>query len=161
MTDEQSLRSSQSTQSRGTNRTIVYRPGEQINEKPVLNLFDPCKVPKGRMYFTHDFREQNDNWHHYSGRGSMRGGGGRPYGWRTDQRSTERRPSALDSSSIGDDSSSLQRRASDNVWKHDMFVDDDDATATKETSKDASKQQTNEKRNRLSNEGGKNTVLDE
>lgn len=41
----------QQQQGRVLRKAIVYRPGEQQSDKPVMNLFDPTKVPRSRNYF--------------------------------------------------------------------------------------------------------------
>ncbi|VDK58605.1 unnamed protein product [Anisakis simplex] len=116
-------------------------------QKPVMNLFDPCKVPTGKSYFTHDDRTNKV----MRPRGGMRysdGGSVRqrryddraPVGWRNTAQVREygggdRNYSSATSSSNWRDSSSNKngqsssyrgRSESDGVWKHDKFEEEED-----------------------------------
>uniref|UniRef100_A0A8R1TRP0 Btz domain-containing protein n=1 Tax=Onchocerca volvulus TaxID=6282 RepID=A0A8R1TRP0_ONCVO len=92
-------------------------------EKPVMNLFDPCKVPTGRFYFTHDDRTTKPvrtSRSRYSISGDT-GWQSLPVGWRN-VRKVRRSDDVLHD----DNHSSFHKKRSeknptDEVWKHDMF----------------------------------------
>ncbi|VDO28283.1 unnamed protein product [Onchocerca flexuosa] len=113
----------------GRNGRQSYRRGSEISksinneEKPVMNLFDPCKVPTGRFYFTHDDRTTKPVRTSRS-RYSISGDSGwqsLPVGWRN-VRKVRRSDDVLHD----DNHSSYHKKRSeknptDEVWKHDMF----------------------------------------
>ncbi|VDK88770.1 unnamed protein product [Litomosoides sigmodontis] len=104
-------------------RTAEQNKSTNDEEKPVMNLFDPCKVPTGRSYFTHDDRATKPARTSRS-RYSISGDSGwqsLPVGWRN-VRKVRRSDDVLN-----DDNYALhhkkrsERNPTDEVWKHDMF----------------------------------------
>ncbi|CAG9537955.1 unnamed protein product [Cercopithifilaria johnstoni] len=92
-------------------------------EKPVMNLFDPCKVPTGRSYFTHDDRATKPariSRSRYSTSGDS-GWQSLPVGWRN-VRKVRRNDDALnDDNYVSYHKKRSERNPADEVWKHDMF----------------------------------------
>ncbi|KAM3728507.1 Sodium channel protein type 7 subunit alpha [Dirofilaria immitis] len=105
-------------------RSIEQKKSTNDEEKPVMNLFDPCKVPTGRSYFTHDDRAAKPiriSRARYSVSGDN-GWQSLPVGWRN-VRKVRRNDDVLNDD---DNHSSYRKKRSeknpaDEVWKHDMF----------------------------------------
>uniref|UniRef100_A0A0N5B066 Btz domain-containing protein n=1 Tax=Syphacia muris TaxID=451379 RepID=A0A0N5B066_9BILA len=109
-----------------SNRTQQWLAKKEEEEgKPVMNLFDPCKVPTGKSYFTHDDR---------SNKQSRENGFDRkfnaPLGWRNAPKdhlakyrtqSREIRGIPAQMSKYSDKDGLKQRNGFDDVWKHDLF----------------------------------------
>lgn len=95
------------------------RKQKENDNKPVMNLFDPCKVPTGRSYFTHDDRTAKP-----FRRGGLRMSGDRraalPVGWRN-SRDYDGKDRDGNSNGFGDNGRRVERKPSDGVWKHDLF----------------------------------------
>ncbi|KHN78746.1 hypothetical protein Tcan_03078 [Toxocara canis] len=125
------------------------RKGTEDTDKPVMNLFDPCKVPTGKSYFTHDDRTSKPTrprgMRYSDGMERQRRNDRAPIGWRNaaqarlflardygrDDRkygdTTTWRDARRDgrSSSEGYRRYGEEGRGSDGVWKHDLFDDDE------------------------------------
>ncbi|VDN53259.1 unnamed protein product [Dracunculus medinensis] len=101
---------------------------KENSEKPVMNLFDPCKVPTGKSYFTHDDRTNVPIRSRNMRRSNTRRMNFAPVGWRNAARAydSDRNDDIGDASSRNRQDS--QRRhgksASDGIWKHDLFEND-------------------------------------
>uniref|UniRef100_A0AAF5PJQ0 Btz domain-containing protein n=1 Tax=Wuchereria bancrofti TaxID=6293 RepID=A0AAF5PJQ0_WUCBA len=91
-------------------------------EKPVMNLFDPCKVPTGRSYFTHDDRATKSVRIFRSKYSISTDSGWQslPVGWRN-VRKTRRGDVLHDDIHGSYHKKHLERNPVDEVWKHDMF----------------------------------------
>ncbi|EJD75730.1 hypothetical protein, variant [Loa loa] len=106
-----------------------YQRGTEQNksindeEKPVMNLFDPCKVPTGRSYFTHDDRATKSvriSRSRYSTSGDS-GWQSLPVGWRN-VRKVRRSDDVLhDDNHASYHKKRSEKNPADEVWKHDMF----------------------------------------
>ncbi|VDM96726.1 unnamed protein product [Thelazia callipaeda] len=99
---------------------------KKINEqeKPVMNLFDPCKVPTGRSYFTHDDRMAKPSRVSRSGNSSSgdKGWQSLPVGWRN-VRKVRKNDNLIrgDSNHSSYDNNGGDKNPVDAMWKHDMF----------------------------------------
>uniref|UniRef100_A0A9J2QAW1 Btz domain-containing protein n=1 Tax=Ascaris lumbricoides TaxID=6252 RepID=A0A9J2QAW1_ASCLU len=127
-------------------RSEQRRKGIEDADKPVMNLFDPCKVPTGKSYFTHDDRSSKPvraRVTRYSDGAVRQGMSDRaPVGWRNvaqvrdcgkGERYYADAISRGDSRRGGPYLGGYGRRiqattGADGVWKHDLF-DDGDATS--------------------------------
>ncbi|VIO88763.1 Uncharacterized protein BM_BM9529 [Brugia malayi] len=113
----------------GRNSRQSYQRGNEQNkstndeEKPVMNLFDPCKVPTGRSYFTHDDRATKSVRISRSRYSAFTDSGWQslPVGWRN-VRKARRGDDVLHDDIHGSyHKKHPERNPADEVWKHDMF----------------------------------------
>uniref|UniRef100_A0A0R3RHT5 Btz domain-containing protein n=1 Tax=Elaeophora elaphi TaxID=1147741 RepID=A0A0R3RHT5_9BILA len=120
----------------GDQRTHIGRNGRQFyqrsieqnksvndEEKPVMNLFDPCKVPTGRSYFTHDDRATKPariSRSRYSASGDS-GWQSLPVGWRNVRKVRKSDDVLNDDNYASYRKKRPERNPADEVWKHDMF----------------------------------------
>ncbi|VBB29547.1 unnamed protein product [Acanthocheilonema viteae] len=99
-------------------------------EKPVMNLFDPCKVPTGRSYFTHDDRATKParvSRSRYSASGDS-GWQSLPVGWRN-VRKVRKNDDTLDDNYESYHKKRSEKNPADEVWKHDMFESEENEGA--------------------------------
>ncbi|VDD85613.1 unnamed protein product [Enterobius vermicularis] len=106
---------------------------EEEDGKPVMKLFDPCKVPTGKSYFTHDDRSAKT-----SRSNGLERKFSAPLGWRNAPRdhlakyrtqSRDIRNASSHSSRTADRDESRPKSGSkpfDEVWKHDLFQEEQD-----------------------------------